>query len=95
MYVLSTTTTVPGKERIVVPALQGMTPDVASGKIADLGLNVGQISEMFDLKIATGYVISSDPAEGSEVKSKSIINIIKHIHKGIFHSKCVNKTICC
>jgi serine/threonine-protein kinase len=70
-----------GKERIVVPALQGMTPDVASGKIADLGLNVGQISEMFDLKIATGYVISSDPAEGSEVKSKSIINLI--VSKGI------------
>ena len=70
-----------GKERIVVPALQGMTPDVAFGKIADLGLNVGQISEMFDIKIATGYVISSDPAEGSEVKSKSIINLI--VSKGI------------
>jgi serine/threonine-protein kinase len=70
-----------GKERIVIPALQGMTPDVAFGKIADLGLAVGQISESFDVKIATGYVISSDPKEGSEVKSKSIINLV--VSKGI------------
>jgi serine/threonine-protein kinase len=70
-----------GKERIVIPALQGMTPDVASGQISDLGLTVGQISESFDMKIASGYVISSDPKEGSEVKSKSIINLI--VSKGI------------
>jgi serine/threonine-protein kinase len=70
-----------GKERIVIPALQGMTPDVASGQISDLGLTVGQISESFNMKIPTGYVISSDPKEGSEVKSKSIINLV--VSKGV------------
>jgi serine/threonine-protein kinase len=70
-----------GKERIVIPVLQGKAPDVASGQISDLGLTVGQISESFDMKIASGYVISSDPKEGSEVKSKSIINLI--VSKGI------------
>jgi serine/threonine-protein kinase len=33
------------------------------------------------MKIASGYVISSDPKEGSEVKSKAIINLI--VSKGI------------
>jgi serine/threonine-protein kinase len=70
-----------GKERIIIPAWQGITPDVASGQIADLGLTVGQISESFDMKIPAGYVISSEPKEGSEVKSKSVINLI--VSKGI------------
>jgi serine/threonine-protein kinase len=70
-----------GQERIVIPVLQGMTPDVASGQISDLGLTVGQISESFDMKIAAGFVIESDPKEGSEVKSKSVVNLV--ISKGV------------
>jgi len=58
-----------------------MTPDLASRKIADLGLTVGQVFESFDMKIPSGYVISSDPKEGSEVKSKSIINLV--VSKGV------------
>jgi serine/threonine-protein kinase len=70
-----------GKERIVIPVFKGMTPDVVAGQISDLGLTVGQISESYDMKIAAGYVIASDPKEGSEVKSKSIVNLI--VSKGV------------
>ena len=70
-----------GQERIIVPTLNGLTPDVASGKISDLGLSVGQINESFDMKIAAGFVIGTDPKDGSEVRRKSIVNLI--VSKGV------------
>ena len=70
-----------GQERIIVPTLNGLTPDVASGKISDLGLSVGQINESFDMKIAAGFVIGTDPKVGSEVRRKSIVNLI--VSKGV------------
>ena len=68
-----------GQERIIVPTLNGLTPDVASGKISDLGLSVGQINESFDMKVASGFVIGTDPKNGSEVRRKSIVNLIVSI----------------
>ena len=68
-----------GQERIIVPTLNGLTPDVASGKISDLGLSVGQINESFDMKVASGFVIGTDPKDGSEVRRKSIVNLIVSI----------------
>ena len=70
-----------GQERIVIPILNGLTPDIASGKIADLGLSVGQINESFDMKVASGFVIGTDPKDGSEVRRKSIVNLI--VSKGV------------
>ena len=70
-----------GQERIIVPPLNGLTPDVASGKISDLGLSVGQINESFDMKVAAGFVIGTDPKDGSEVRRKSIVNLI--VSKGV------------
>ena len=70
-----------GQERIIVPTLNGLTPDVASGKISDLGLSVGQINESFDMKVASGFVIGTDPKDGSEVRRKSIVNLI--VSKGV------------
>jgi serine/threonine-protein kinase len=70
-----------GQERIIVPTLNGLTPDVASGKISDLGLSVGQINESFDMKVAAGFVIGTDPKIGSEVRRKSIVNLI--VSKGV------------
>ena len=70
-----------GQERIIVPTLNGLTPDVASGKISDLGLSVGQINESFDMKVAAGFVIGTDPKDGSEVRRKSIVNLI--VSKGV------------
>ena len=68
-----------GQERIIVPTLNGLTPDVASGKISDLGLSVGQINESFDMKVASGFVIGTDPKDGSEVRRKSLVNLIVSI----------------
>jgi len=70
-----------GQERIVIPILNGLTPDIASGKIADLGLSVGQVNESFDMKVATGFVIGTNPKDGSEVRRKSIVNLI--VSKGV------------
>ena len=70
-----------GQERIIVPTLNGLTPDVASGKISDLGLSVGQINESFDMKVAAGFVIGTDPKNGSEVRRKSIVNLV--VSKGV------------
>jgi len=70
-----------GQERIVIPILNGLTPDIASGKIADLGLSVGQVNESFDMKVAAGFVIGTNPKDGSEVRRKSIVNLI--VSKGV------------
>ena len=70
-----------GQERIVIPILNGLTPDIASGKISDLGLSVGQVNESFDMKVAAGFVIGTDPKDGSEVRRKSIVNLI--VSKGV------------
>ncbi len=70
-----------GKERILVADLVGKTPDKASQEIANLGLTVGEIFEAYDMKIASGFVIKTDPVSGTEVKRSSIVNLI--VSKGI------------
>jgi serine/threonine-protein kinase len=64
-----------GQERIQIPDLQGLAPDVASQKLADLGLTVGDVYEVFDGKFAAGFVVRSDPIKGEAVKRKSVVNI--------------------
>jgi len=70
-----------GQERILVPRLNGLTPDVASAQLSSLGLTVGEINEIFDMKIAAGYVIATEPKETMAVKRKTIVNLI--VSKGI------------
>ena len=70
-----------GQERILLTALKGTTPDIASQKIADLGLSVGEIIENFDSVVETGFVIGTNPKEQTPVKRGSIVNII--VSKGI------------
>lgn len=70
-----------GQERILITSLKGTTPDIASQKIADLGLSVGEIIENFDSVVGAGFVIGTNPKEQTEVKRGSIVNII--VSKGI------------
>ena len=70
-----------GQERILIPRLNGLTPDVASAQLSSLGLTVGEINEIFDMKIAAGYVIATEPKETIAVKRKTIVNLI--VSKGI------------
>jgi len=70
-----------GQERIFIPRLNGLTPDVASAQLSSLGLTVGEINEIFDMKIAAGYVIATEPKETMAVKRKTIVNLI--VSKGV------------
>ena len=70
-----------GQERILIPRLNGLTPDVASAQLSSLGLTVGEINEIFDLKIAAGYVIATEPKETMAVKRKTIVDLI--VSKGV------------
>ena len=70
-----------GQERIEIPAVANLTPDVATQKISALGLTIGDISEVFDMKIESGFVIGTDPKSGEKVKRNSVVNIV--VSKGV------------
>ena len=70
-----------GQERIEIPLLTGLTPDVVSQKLAEIGLTVGEIDERFDMNIGSGFVIATEPKNGVLVKRKTIVNIF--VSKGI------------
>jgi serine/threonine protein kinase len=70
-----------GQERIEIPSLEGLTPDIALQKISELGLTAGDINEVFDMKIEKGNVIRTDPKTGEKVKRKAIVNL--DVSKGI------------
>ena len=70
-----------GQERIEIPVITNLTPDVATQKISALGLTIGDINEVFDMKIESGFVIGTDPKSGEKVKRNSVVNIV--VSKGI------------
>lgn len=70
-----------GQERIEIPELKGLTPDVVTQKLSDLGLTIGDITEVFDMKIESGYVVATDPKFNERVKRNSLVNIT--VSKGI------------
>lgn len=70
-----------GKERIVIPSLVGLTPDVAIQKLADLGLKAGDTTEIFSALAEKGFVVGTDPKDASEVKRNSIVSIL--VSKGV------------
>ena len=70
-----------GKERIVIPSLVGLTPDVAIQKLAELGLKAGDTTEIFSPLAEKGFVAATDPKISSEVKRNSIVNIF--VSKGV------------
>ncbi|MFM8869743.1 MAG: Stk1 family PASTA domain-containing Ser/Thr kinase [Candidatus Nanopelagicus sp.] len=70
-----------GQERIEIPSVTNLTPDLATQKIAELGLTIGDVNEAFDMKIPAGFVIGTDPKSGDKVKRNSIVNIV--VSKGV------------
>jgi eukaryotic-like serine/threonine-protein kinase len=64
-----------GKERILIPNLIGQTPDVATQQLADLGLRVGEIFEVFSAQADKGFIARIEPSVGTEVKPNSLVNI--------------------
>ena len=70
-----------GQERIEIPVITNLTPDVATQKISALGLTIGDINEVFDMKVESGFVIGTDPKSGEKVKRNSLVNIV--VSKGV------------
>jgi serine/threonine-protein kinase len=70
-----------GQERIEIPVIANLTPDVATQKISALGLTIGDINEVFDMKVESGFVIGTDPKSGEKVKRNSVVNIV--VSKGV------------
>ena len=64
-----------GKERILIPNLIGQTPDIATQQLADLGLRVGEIFEVFSAQADKGFIAKIEPLVGAEVKPNSLVNI--------------------
>ena len=70
-----------GQERIEIPVITNLTPDIATQKISALGLTIGDINEVFDMKVESGFVIGTDPKSGEKVKRNSVVNIV--VSKGV------------
>lgn len=70
-----------GKERYSVPQLRGLKPDAASKLIIEQNLQVGSQSEEFNSEIPLGYIISSSPLNGEQVKRDTVVNFV--ISKGV------------
>jgi eukaryotic-like serine/threonine-protein kinase len=70
-----------GKERISIPSLAGLTQDAATAALINAGLKVGNVTQVFDMKIASTLVVDGNPATSTEVRRNSIVDLI--ISKGI------------
>ena len=70
-----------GKERYSVPKLRGLTPEAAIKLITDQNLKFGGQTEEFNSEIPLGYIISSTPLNGEQVKKDTVVNFV--ISKGI------------
>ena len=54
--------------KIVVPSLAGMSQVQAANAVAELGLKIGEVQEVFSEDVPKGKVITSDPAGGGRVE---------------------------
>ena len=70
-----------GQERYLVANLIGLTPEAAIAAITKNPLKVGTTTEMFSNKIPKGFVVTSNPKAGTNVKRDSIVNIF--VSKGV------------
>jgi serine/threonine-protein kinase len=70
-----------GPERYVIPAVKGLSPEAAQAAITKFPLKLGTTIEVFDSTIPRGYVISADPAAGTQVKRDATVTLT--VSKGI------------
>ncbi len=69
-----------GPERYTIPVLKGLTPEAAQAAIEKYPLLIGTSTEVFNVDIPKGFVISSDPESGTKVKRDSPVTLV--ISKG-------------
>jgi len=70
-----------GAERYTIPSLISLTPEAAINLLAKSPLKVGEITEVFNDKFPKGFVISSNPAQGTRVKRETIVDLV--VSKGV------------
>ena len=70
-----------GAERYTVPSLLKITTEAATNLLAKTPLRIGDITEVFNSKVAKGLVISSTPIAGAQVKRDTIVDLV--VSKGV------------
>jgi beta-lactam-binding protein with PASTA domain len=65
-----------GPQLVTVPNVEGLTQDAATTAITETKLMVGTITQQSSNTVATGNVISQDPASGSSVAQGSPVNLV-------------------
>lgn len=70
-----------GKERYIVPTLQGLKIEIAKGLISDNNLIVGEIIEEFSSEFPKGFIMRSSPAAGERIKRDSQVTL--YLSKGV------------
>ena len=61
---------------VAVPSMEGLTQDTATTAITGAKLKVGTITQQASNTVATGNVISQDPASGSSLAEGSPVNLV-------------------
>jgi serine/threonine-protein kinase len=65
-----------GQEMATVPPLEGLGQDAATAALDGAGLTLGTVTQRNDPALATGTVISADPAEGGSVALGTPVNLV-------------------
>src|ERR1700674_1201560 len=67
---------VSGCAKMAVPNVEGLTQDAATTAITAAKLMVGTVTQQTSNTVATGKVISQDPASGNSVAQGSSVNLV-------------------
>ena len=65
-----------GSQMATVPNVEGLTQDAATAAITGVKLMIGTLTKQTSNTVATGNVISQDPASGSSVAQGSPVNLV-------------------
>jgi beta-lactam-binding protein with PASTA domain len=65
-----------GPQMVSVPNVEGMTQDAAATAITEAKLIVGTVTQQTSNTVASGKVISQDPASGGSVAESSPVNLV-------------------
>src|SRR6202795_1400028 len=65
-----------GPQMVIVPNVEGLTQDAATTAITAAKLMVGTVTQQSSNTVATGNVISQDPASGNSVAQGSPVNLV-------------------
>ena len=70
-----------GPERYIIPPTVGLTPEAASAALKKYPLILGATTQVFNKDVPKGFVISTDPKSGTQVKRGATVSIV--VSKGV------------